>query len=171
VLATLLDGATVATDAIQSPATLAEAPADPRQRGRVSRVPARNTSKSSSSDAATSYGHHVALPDRRPRRLRPQCGQILYGLVAVSMANLQLRAHRAGGQMTGARRSLQDLIRSRQQSGFIGRREQLIQYQENLALSLDDERRRFLFNIHGNAGVGKTYLTKQLQKIAKCVNG
>jgi hypothetical protein len=68
--------------------------------------------------------------------------------------------------MAGAQRSLQDLIRDRQQSGFVGRQGQLIQYKENLGLSLDDERRRFLFNIHGDAGVGKTYLTKQLQKIA-----
>src|SRR5580692_10752446 len=63
-------------------------------------------------------------------------------------------------------RSLQDLIRSRQQSGFVGRQVQVVQYQENLGFSVDDERRRFLFNIHGDAGVGKTYLTKQLRQIA-----
>jgi tetratricopeptide (TPR) repeat protein len=68
--------------------------------------------------------------------------------------------------MSGERRSLQDLIRSRQQSGFVGRQGQLVQYQENLSLPADDERRRFLFNIHGDAGVGKTYLTKQLRQIA-----
>jgi tetratricopeptide (TPR) repeat protein len=62
--------------------------------------------------------------------------------------------------------SLQDLIRSRQQSGFVGRQVQVVQYQENLGFSVDDERRRFLFNIHGDAGVGKTYLTKQLRQIA-----
>lgn len=49
-------------------------------------------------------------------------------------------------------RSLQDLIRSRQQSGFVGRQQQVVQYQENLGLAVDDERRRFLFNIHGDAG-------------------
>ncbi len=64
------------------------------------------------------------------------------------------------------RQSLQDLIRSRQQSGFVGRQGQLAQYQENLGFPAEDERRRFLFNIHGNAGVGKTYLTKQLRQIA-----
>lgn len=68
--------------------------------------------------------------------------------------------------MARERQSLQDLIRGRQQSGFVGRREQVIQYQENLVYSVDDERRRFIFNIHGNAGVGKTYLTEQLQRIA-----
>ena len=34
--------------------------------------------------------------------------------------------------MARERRSLQDLIRSRQQSGFVGRQGQVIQYQENL---------------------------------------
>jgi chromosomal replication initiation ATPase DnaA len=68
--------------------------------------------------------------------------------------------------MARERRSLQDLIRSRQQSGFVGRQGQVIQYQENFSFPVDDERRRFLFNIHGDAGVGKTYLTKQLRQIA-----
>jgi tetratricopeptide (TPR) repeat protein len=68
--------------------------------------------------------------------------------------------------MARERRSLQDLIRRRQQSGFAGRQEQLAQYQGNLALPVDDEHRRFLFNIHGAAGVGKTYLVKQLRQAA-----
>ena len=68
--------------------------------------------------------------------------------------------------MARGRRSLQDRIRDRQQSGFVGRQGQVIQYQENLGLSVDDDRRRFVFNIHGDAGVGKTYLTKQLQQTA-----
>jgi len=42
----------------------------------------------------------------------------------------------------------------------------VVQYQENLRFPVDDVRRRFLFNIHGDAGVGKTYLTKQLRQIA-----
>jgi tetratricopeptide (TPR) repeat protein len=68
--------------------------------------------------------------------------------------------------MVRERRSLQDLIRSRQQGGFVGRQRQVVQYQDNLGFSVEDERRRFLFNIHGDAGVGKTYLTKQLRQIA-----
>jgi tetratricopeptide (TPR) repeat protein len=64
------------------------------------------------------------------------------------------------------RRSLQDRIRERQQSGFVGRLREVIEYQENLGLSVDDARRRFLFNIHGDAGVGKTYLSRKLQQIA-----
>lgn len=68
--------------------------------------------------------------------------------------------------MPGRRLSLQDLIRGRQQSGFVGRQGQVDQYRDNLQLPVEDERRRFLFNVHGNAGVGKTYLTKQLQQLA-----
>jgi hypothetical protein len=64
------------------------------------------------------------------------------------------------------RRSLQDRIRQRQQRGFVGRQGQVTQYQENFWFSVDDERRRFLFNIHGDAGVGKTFLSRQLQQIA-----
>ena len=68
--------------------------------------------------------------------------------------------------MARERRSLQDLIRGRQQSGFAGRQEQLAQYQGNLALPVEDEHRRFLFNIHGAAGAGKTYLAKQQRQAA-----
>ena len=42
----------------------------------------------------------------------------------------------------------------------------MIQYQENVRFTVDDERRRLLFNIHGDAGVGKTFLAKQLRQIA-----
>src|SRR5215831_16484328 len=68
--------------------------------------------------------------------------------------------------MARERRSLQDLIRSRQRSGFVGRRGQVVQFAENLDLDADDERRRCVFNIHGDAGVGKTYLTMQLRQAA-----
>ncbi len=68
--------------------------------------------------------------------------------------------------MAKERRSLQDRIRDRQQSAFVGRQGQVIQYQDNLGFAVDDVRRRFLFNIHGDAGVGKTYLTRQFQQIA-----
>jgi tetratricopeptide (TPR) repeat protein len=68
--------------------------------------------------------------------------------------------------MAAESRSLQDRIRDRQRSGFVGRQGQLIQYQENFSLTVDDEQRRFLFNIHGDAGVGKTFLTRQLRHIA-----
>ena len=73
--------------------------------------------------------------------------------------------------MARERRSLQDLIRSRQRCGFVGRQGQVIQFQENLGLPVDDEQRRFLFNIHGDAGVGKTYLTEQAYSRSRSTMG
>ena len=64
------------------------------------------------------------------------------------------------------RPSLQDEIRRRQQSGFVGRQGQVVQFEDNLRLPVHDEQRRFLFNIHGDAGIGKTYLTKRLRQVA-----
>ena len=63
--------------------------------------------------------------------------------------------------------SLQDLIQRRQQTGFVGRHGEVAQYQENLGFPVDDERRMFLFNIHGDAGVGKTYLTQHLRRLVR----
>ena len=76
-----------------------------------------------------------------------------------------LRVAGAWGANGWEKRSLQDRIRERQQSGFVGRQGQVIQYRENFGLPVEDERRRFLFNIHGDAGVGKTFLTRQLRQI------
>jgi hypothetical protein len=66
--------------------------------------------------------------------------------------------------------TLQDLIRRRQAGGFVGRRAQLGLFDESLGLPLDDPRRRFLFSVHGDAGVGKTYLVCQLVRVA-CEHG
>jgi len=77
--------------------------------------------------------------------------------------NVSRRRKRASGEIP----SLQDVMRSRHRRDFVGREGQLVQYRENLDLPVDDERRRFLFNIHGNAGVGKTYLVAQLRQIAE----
>jgi tetratricopeptide (TPR) repeat protein len=63
--------------------------------------------------------------------------------------------------------TLQDLIRRRQVGGFVGRRAQLGLFEESLGLPVDDPRRRFLFSLHGNAGVGKTYLVRQLIRLAR----
>ena len=68
--------------------------------------------------------------------------------------------------MAGDQRSLQDLIQARQHDGLVDREEQSVRYQYNRTLPVADERRRFLFNIHGDAGVGKTFLVKQLRKNA-----
>lgn len=62
--------------------------------------------------------------------------------------------------------SLQDLIRRRQAAGFVGRAEKLALFGANLEVPLEDPRRRFVFCVHGDGGVGKTFLTRQLQRIA-----
>jgi tetratricopeptide (TPR) repeat protein len=63
--------------------------------------------------------------------------------------------------------SLQELIRRRQAGGFVGRQEELGQFQDNLGLPVDDVRRRFLFSVHGDAGIGKTFLLRQFTRLAR----
>src|SRR5512133_1385641 len=65
------------------------------------------------------------------------------------------------------RRSLREVIRSRQQLAFVGREAQLALFEANLGYDPEDERRRWIFNIHGPAGVGKTFLVKQWCRIAQ----
>ena len=65
------------------------------------------------------------------------------------------------------RASLQDIIRKRQQEEFVGRSEQIALFRRNFSLDLDDEKRRFIFNVYGQGGVGKTTLLKQLRQIAR----
>ena len=62
--------------------------------------------------------------------------------------------------------TLQDLIRSRQAGVFVGRERQLAQFEENLRLPVTDPRRRFLFSVHGAAGIGKSFLVRQFRRIA-----
>ncbi|MBD2415577.1 hypothetical protein FACHB389_22060 [Nostoc calcicola FACHB-389] len=64
-------------------------------------------------------------------------------------------------------KSLQDILRQRQQSGFVGREEQVSLFRQNLELSLEDSRRHFLFNVWGQGGVGKSTLLRQFRKIAE----
>lgn len=63
--------------------------------------------------------------------------------------------------------SLQELLRRRRSSTFVGRQGQLAVFQANLATAPDDERHRFLFHAHGAAGVGKTSLLRQWQQISR----
>ncbi|MBE8969411.1 tetratricopeptide repeat protein [Nostocales cyanobacterium LEGE 12452] len=63
-------------------------------------------------------------------------------------------------------KSLQDILKQRQQSGFVGREDQVNQFRQNLALLPEDDRRRFLYNVWGQGGVGKSTLLRQFRKIA-----
>ncbi|MBD1995250.1 tetratricopeptide repeat protein [Leptolyngbya sp. FACHB-541] len=64
-------------------------------------------------------------------------------------------------------RSIQDVLKQRQQSGFVGRTEQVAQFRQNLELPLEDYRRWFIFNASGQGGIGKSTLLKQFRKIAE----
>ncbi|WP_242040404.1 tetratricopeptide repeat protein [Anabaena subtropica] len=63
-------------------------------------------------------------------------------------------------------KSLQDILKQRQQSGFVGREEQVNTFRHNLELPLEDPRRHFLFNVWGQGGVGKSTLLRQFRQIA-----
>ncbi|MEV8528236.1 tetratricopeptide repeat protein [Streptomyces sp. NPDC052000] len=62
--------------------------------------------------------------------------------------------------------SMQELIRRRKRAGFVGRRDELAEFQRNFDVPVDDERHRFVFRVHGNAGVGKTFLVRELEQAA-----
>ena len=64
------------------------------------------------------------------------------------------------------RPSLQDHLRRRQEDEFVGRVAQIGDYQQNLGTPPGNKRHRFIFNIFGDAGVGKTSLTERLRQIA-----
>lgn len=63
--------------------------------------------------------------------------------------------------------SLQDIIKRRQRADFVGRDERLTEFGANLRLPPGDLDRKILFNIHGVAGVGKTFLTEQFRRVAE----
>lgn len=62
---------------------------------------------------------------------------------------------------------MQELIGRRRRAGFVGRAEERAAFRHNLDLPPEDERHRFLFHVHGDAGVGKTRLVRELEQIAR----
>src|SRR5215469_4402268 len=71
------------------------------------------------------------------------------------------------GEVTGRSPSMQEMMRRRRRSGFVGRLAEVDYFRSNLRLPPDDEQRRFLFTVHGDAGVGKTSLVRHLISIAQ----
>ena len=63
--------------------------------------------------------------------------------------------------------SWQAILRSRGSAAFVGRDSQLELFKENLRLPVSDPHKLFIFNVWGNAGVGKTFLLHQLRRIAE----
>ncbi|MGW5613531.1 tetratricopeptide repeat protein [Streptomyces sp. NPDC003877] len=69
--------------------------------------------------------------------------------------------------MAQARPSMQELIRRRTRAGFVGRSAERALFRANFTTEPDDERHRFRFHVHGNAGVGKTFLLREWEQIAR----
>ncbi|MGW4967097.1 tetratricopeptide repeat protein [Nonomuraea sp. NPDC004186] len=68
--------------------------------------------------------------------------------------------------MADTPRSVQDVLKRRQRATFVGRAGELALFRENLDLPLDDERRMLLFNVHGDGGMGKTFLLDRMAEAA-----
>ncbi|NPA90436.1 MAG: tetratricopeptide repeat protein [Chloroflexi bacterium] len=62
--------------------------------------------------------------------------------------------------------SLQDILARRQDEDFVGRETHIQRFLEHLRLPVDDPRRRFVLNVYGPAGVGKTWLLQRMQRLA-----
>ncbi|MFF2846834.1 tetratricopeptide repeat protein [Streptomyces sp. NPDC058001] len=66
-----------------------------------------------------------------------------------------------------ARASMADLISRRRRVRFVGRRGERAAFQENFTFPPEDDRHRFLFHVHGHAGVGKTFLVREMEQLAR----
>ncbi|WP_232840505.1 tetratricopeptide repeat protein [Streptomyces sp. Go-475] len=69
--------------------------------------------------------------------------------------------------MAQAMPSVQELIRRRSRAGFVGRSAERSAFRANFDTAPHDERHRFRFHVHGHAGVGKTFLLRELEQIAR----
>lgn len=67
-------------------------------------------------------------------------------------------------------KSLQDRLKQRRSSTFVGREEQLELFRRNLQRPTDSEDYYFLFSVYGQGGVGKTTLLKKYLALAKEAN-
>lgn len=69
--------------------------------------------------------------------------------------------------MDDAAPTLQDILRRRQQDAFVGRDSRLAEFRTNLHLPPADPARRYIVNVSGIAGVGKSFLLQQFRRIAQ----
>lgn len=69
--------------------------------------------------------------------------------------------------MVGAQPSMQELIEERRRLSFVGRAAERASFLRNFDVPVRDPGRRFLFHVHGNAGVGKTFLVRELEQLAR----
>jgi len=64
--------------------------------------------------------------------------------------------------------TLRDVLERRQaREPFVGRQDLLATFQKNLTEPPDSEERRFVFSVHGQGGVGKTFLLRRFQEICR----
>ncbi|BBC34075.1 hypothetical protein SGFS_053690 [Streptomyces graminofaciens] len=63
--------------------------------------------------------------------------------------------------------SVQELIRRRRRQGFVGRDAERAAFRANFDLPIEDERHRCVFHVHGTAGVGKTFLVREWEQLAR----
>jgi tetratricopeptide (TPR) repeat protein len=73
----------------------------------------------------------------------------------------------AKGTTINEQLSLERVIDARQEEQFVGRRERRNDFAHSIELPAGDPQRRHLFNIHGDAGIGKTSLARQLRRDAE----
>lgn len=69
--------------------------------------------------------------------------------------------------MSGEVSSIQDVLQRRRTAAFVGRGGQLALFRENIERPATDERKFFVFNIHGEGGVGKSTLVERWRMIAR----
>ncbi|MBF2006916.1 MAG: tetratricopeptide repeat protein [Chlorogloeopsis fritschii C42_A2020_084] len=65
------------------------------------------------------------------------------------------------------RQTLQQILKQRQQLSFVGREEEITLFRQNIELPFADHQHRFIFNVFGQGGVGKTSLLRQFRQIAE----
>ncbi|WP_436840630.1 tetratricopeptide repeat protein [Streptomyces griseoloalbus] len=62
---------------------------------------------------------------------------------------------------------MQQLIQRRRRAGLVARSVERGLFRANFDTPPEDERHRFLFHVHGNAGVGKSFLLREFEQIAR----
>jgi tetratricopeptide (TPR) repeat protein len=67
---------------------------------------------------------------------------------------------------TPSRPTFQQLHNQRRTTAFVGRLDELSTYEENLRYGVDDPRRRFIFAVDGQGGMGKTSLLHRFRDLA-----
>ncbi|WP_328688077.1 tetratricopeptide repeat protein [Streptomyces phaeochromogenes] len=127
---------------------------------------------------------HLAVgtaPDEDPFRRRPACLIRLRnhrvelakervaaaGACGAASAGAATPAARLTLMAGSARPSMQELIDARRRAGFVGRRHELAVFRANFDTRPEDPEHRFVFHVHGNAGVGKSSLVRELVRVAR----